>query len=241
MNLRTKLSLGYSIFVAAILVLGGWSAWWLHEMSGVTRQILSHNYDSVVAAQDMKDSLERQDSAAVFLLLGLSERAQAEMRDYRQRFDEAFEKAAHNITEPGESQLIEVIRRDRDEYYRTLSAFSALPTTNAARDNFYFQRLEPLFHRLRGRCDELLRLNQSAMLAKSDAAAKAAWRSFLLTMALAGTLGVLGIALAVMLAQMIVRPVRELTTATAKLAGGNLDVKAEVISRDEVGLLAVEF
>ncbi len=239
MNLRTKLLLGYSIFVVALLALGGWSAWRLREMSGVTRQILSHNYDSVVAAQDMKESLERQDSAAVFFLLGQQQRAQAQLHEHQRRFDIAFDKAAHNITEPGEAQLIETIRQDRAEYY---GQFEVLPlSSSASRNEHYFQQLEPVFHRLRGRCDELLHMNQSAMLAKSDAAAKAARRWFLITLGLAIALGALGVVLAILLAQMIVRPVRELTTATAKFAGGNLETKVEIDSRDELGLLAVEF
>jgi predicted negative regulator of RcsB-dependent stress response len=65
MSLRTVIT-RIPIFVVALLALGGWSAWRLREMSGVTRLILSHNYDSVVAAQDMKESLERQDSAGSF-------------------------------------------------------------------------------------------------------------------------------------------------------------------------------
>jgi NtrC-family two-component system sensor histidine kinase KinB len=238
MSLRTRLLLGYAIFVVALLALGGWSAWRLREMSGVTRLILSHNYDSVVAAQDMKESLERQDSAGVFLLLGQQERARAQLREHRVLFDAAFEKAAHNITEPGEAELIEKIRRERDEYYNRFDEFAASGT---AQTQFYFSQLEPLFHRLRAHCDELLRLNQSAMLAKSDAASKAAWRWFLMTLALAATLGALGVGLAVLLAQMIVRPMRELTKATARLAGGDLDAKVEINSRDELGLLAVEF
>src|SRR5262245_37114788 len=186
MRLRTKLLLGYSIFVIALLALGGWSAWRLGQMSGVTRLILSNNYDSVVAAQDMKESLERQDSAAVFFLLGRQRRAAAQLREHRQRFDAAFEKAAHNITEPGEDRLIEMIRGERDEYYRS---FDALPAGGSDQSEYYFGRLEPLFNRLRGHCDDLLRLNQSAMLAKSDAAAKVARRWFFMTLALAATLG----------------------------------------------------
>jgi two-component system, NtrC family, sensor histidine kinase KinB len=238
MSLRAKLLLGYSIFVAALLALGGWSAWRLREMSGVTRLILSNNYDSVVAAQDMKESLERQDSAAVFYLLGRQQRAEAQLREHRRLFDAAFDKAAHNITEPGEAQLIELIRRDRDEYYQL---FDRLSGPGSAQSEYYFRQLEPLFNRLRARCDELLRLNQSAMLAKSDAAAKAARRWFLMTLALVAMLGALGGGLAVLLAQMIVRPMRELTKATARLAGGDLDAKVEIGSRDELGLLAVEF
>ena len=125
MNLRTKLLLGYLIFVAALVVLGGWSAWRLREMGGVSRRIISNNYDSVVAAQEMKESLERQDSAALFALLGARDKAMAQLREHRARFDANFQKAENNITEVGEPEAIETIRRDRDTYYQLFDAFIA--------------------------------------------------------------------------------------------------------------------
>src|SRR5713226_3450210 len=73
MRLRTKLFIGYAGFVLAIGVLGAWSARTLNQMSAVSGRIISENYDSVVAAQDMKESPERQDSAALFDLLGQHE------------------------------------------------------------------------------------------------------------------------------------------------------------------------
>src|SRR6185436_7456350 len=109
MSLRTKLLLGYLVLVVALMVLGGWSALRLREMGGVSRRIISNNYDSVVAAQDMKESLERQDSAALFALLGAREKAEVQLREHRERFDADFQKAANNITEPGERDAIEAI------------------------------------------------------------------------------------------------------------------------------------
>ena len=92
-------------------------------MSAVSGRIIAENYDSVVAAQDMKESLERQDSAALFELLGQHDRARRQAAEHRARFDAAFDKAAANITEPGEREVIEAIRRGRDEYYRRFDAF----------------------------------------------------------------------------------------------------------------------
>jgi len=90
MSVRTKLLLSYLIFVVALLLLGGWSALRLRDMGGVSRRIISNNYDSVVAAQEMKESLERQDSAALFALLGAREKAMAQLREHRKRFDDNF-------------------------------------------------------------------------------------------------------------------------------------------------------
>lgn len=239
MNLRNKLLLSFLIFIAALVALGGWSAWRLRELGGVSQRIMANNYDSVVAAQDMKESLERTDSAALFLLLGDRDQALAQFNQHCDRFDAAFEKAANNITEPGEPQIIESLRSGRNEYYRRFEAFIAEGEKRQFGD--YFQRLEPLFNQLRADCDQLLQLNQRAMAAKSDEAAGVARREFLFTLLLAGALIGAGLALAILLANGIVRPVRELTATAAKIAGGDLAAKTEITSRDEIGILAAEF
>jgi PAS domain S-box-containing protein len=256
MSLRTKLLAGYLVFVAALIVLGGWSAWRISEMGDVSRRIISNNYDSVIAAQEMKESLERQDSAAVFALLGARERAVAQMREHRVRFDANFQKAANNITEPGESEVIETIRKDRDVYYQLFDSFlmrvnvtegSAQRASPVVRDEEsaerreYFTKLEPQFNKLRGDCDHLLQLNQRAMLAKSEAAGRVARRWFYLTLLMAAVLVGAGLALAFFLANRIVKPLQELTATTVKIAGGDLDAKVEVTSHDEVGVLAAEY
>jgi PAS domain S-box-containing protein len=239
MNLRNKLLLSFLIFIAALVALGVWSAWRLRELGGVSQRIIAHNYDSVIAAQDMKESLERMDSAALFLLSGNRDRATAQFNEHRARFDAAFEKAAGNITEPGEADVIDAIRGDREEYYRRLEAFSTEGERRQPAE--YFQRLEPQFNKIRAELNQLLQLNQRAMLAKADVAAGAARREVLYTLALAGALGAAGLALAFLLANGIVRPVRELTATAAQIAGGNLDAKARIASRDEIGILAAEF
>src|ERR1041384_1918701 len=119
MRLQSKILFSYLIFVAALVVVGGWGAWRLREMGGVSRRIIANNYDSVVAAEEMKESLERQDSAAVFALLGAHDKALTQLREHRARFDQDFQKAANNITEVGEPAAVEAIRKDRDTYYRT--------------------------------------------------------------------------------------------------------------------------
>jgi len=125
MSLRARLLTGYGVFISALVLLGAWSAWRLHDMGKVSRRIISENYDSVVAAQEMKESLERQDSAALFALLGARERALTQLREHRARFDQNLQKAANNITEVGEPSAVEAIRQDRDVYYHRFDSFIA--------------------------------------------------------------------------------------------------------------------
>ncbi len=238
MKLRTKLLLGYGGFVLALAVLGAWSARTLSQMSAVSGRIIAENYDSVVAAQDMKESLERQDSAALFDILGQRERARRQIADHRDRFDAAFEKAAANITERGEAEIIAAIRADRDAYYRLFDAFVTADSDRTAR---YFRELEPQFNRVRADCDRLLHVNQEAMRRKADAAAAIARRWFLITLVLAIALMAAGIAVEIRLSSAISGPVRQLTAATTRMAAGELDTEVPVTSADEIGSLAVGF
>ena len=236
MSLRARLLTGYGVFISALVLLGAWSAWRLHDMGKVSRRIISENYDSVVAAQEMKESLERQDSAALFALLGARERALRQLREHRARFDQNLQKAANNITEPGESDAIATIQRDREIYYQRFDSFNAKPSADE-----YFTQLEPQFNKLRADCEHLLQLNQRAMLAKSEAAGGVAELWFYRTLLIAGVLVAAGLFLAFFFANRIVGPIRELTATTAKIAGGDLNAKVSISSRDEVGLLAAEY
>ena len=238
MKIRTKLLVGYAGFVLALGVLGAWSARTLSQMSAVSGRIISENYDSVVAAQDMKESLERQDSGALFDLLGEHQRARRQIAEHRARFDAALAKAAANITERGEPEQIDAIRRDRDEYYRRLDAFLAADASDKSR---YFDSLEPQFNQVRSQADALLHLNQEAMRRKADEASRIARRWSFVTLALALALMAAGIAVEVGLSNAILGPVRQLTVAITRVAGGDLDAAVHVRSADEIGTLATGF
>jgi signal transduction histidine kinase len=238
MTLRTKLVAGYAGFVLALGVLGAWSARTLSQTSAVAGRIIAENYDSVVAAQNMKESLERQDSAAVFDLLGEHARAQSQLATHRQRFDAALAGAAANVTEPGEQQVIDAIRSGRDDYARAFESFLVAPGNRTAR---YFSDLEPRFNVLRADCDRLLQLNQQAMRRKADEASRVARRGFVVTLGLVLVLMTAGIAIEVSLSNAILGPVRQLTEATTRVAAGDLSTAVPVRSGDEIGRLAAGF
>lgn len=248
-NLRTRLLLGFAVFVAALIVFGAWSAWHMWRMSALSQRIIAENYDSVVAAQDMKESLERQDSAGLFTLLDRPDRTVPPLGEHRARFDAAYSRAAANITEPGEADVVQTIGRTRDDYYRRFDRLlldvrtGGTPgqTPSRAAVEEYFRQLEPVFSDLRAQCDRLLALNQDAMRRKAAEASTLARRWFLATLATALTLAVGGLAFAILLSNSIVRPVRQLTAATSRVAAGDLDTVVDVRSGDELGVLAARF
>jgi HAMP domain-containing protein len=237
-SLRTKLLIGYATFTAALVVLGAWSARALSQMSAVSGRIIAENYDSVVAARDMKESLERQDSAASFELIGQHERALGPAARHRAGFDAALEKAAHNITEVGEADIIAAIRRSRDDYAR---AYDEFLRAGGDRHALYFEQLDPRFAALNDQCDRLLHVNQEAMRRKAAVASQTARRWSIYVFAFAFVLVSGGVGGALALSASILRPVRQLSAAIAGMAGGDLDATAEVSTHDEIGALAEGF
>ena len=249
MTLRSRLLLGLSAFVGALIVLGGLSAWHLWRMSALSERIIAENYNSVVAAQDMKESLERQDSAGLFVLLDRWDRALPQLREHRERFDAAYKRAAANITEPGEAEVVNAIGRNRDAYYRSFDRFLRDVRGDGSPDQHlrgaaveeYFRQLEPLFTELRGQCDRLLNVNQDAMRRKAAEAAILARRWFLTTLGTALVLVISGIGFAILLSNSILSPIRQLTDATSRVAAGHLDTVVDIHSGDELGVLAAQF
>lgn len=240
MNLHARLLLGFGPFIVALLGLGAWSALRLGEMGDNSRLIIADNYESVIAAQQMMESLERQDSAVTYFLFSQGERGQKLLPEQRRRFDEAFDKAARNVTEKGEAEVVDSLRRRRGDYYRIVDEFLAR-RPGPGEPAGYLDRLEPPFDRLRADCERLLSLNQEAMLARSAAAEASAGRSMQLTVALAGGLVAAGLLLAFLLANRFVRPLRELTETSRRIAGGDLQARSTIASHDEIGILAAEF
>ena len=70
MTLRQKLALGFGGLLIIVTVGGIHSALQLKELGHSVDVVLRENYESVLACQDMKESLDRMDSGAVFMVLG---------------------------------------------------------------------------------------------------------------------------------------------------------------------------
>ncbi len=71
------------------------------ELGHVSQTILQDNYRSVLAAERMKEALERIDSAAVFIGLGERAKGLAQAQENRPRFESELQVQENNITEVG--------------------------------------------------------------------------------------------------------------------------------------------
>ncbi len=66
--------------------------------------ILRENYQSVIACQNMKESLERIDSGALFILSGYEKEGREAIDGNVPEFEKALQIELNNITLPGEGE-----------------------------------------------------------------------------------------------------------------------------------------
>ena len=75
-----------------------------------SQTILKDNYRSVLAAQRMKEAIERMDSAALFLVAGQRQKALEQSEKNRPIFEAELKIQEGNITEAGEKEFTDKLR-----------------------------------------------------------------------------------------------------------------------------------
>jgi signal transduction histidine kinase len=242
-SLRRKLAFSYGLLIIIILAVSAWGIYHLVNLGRAIDVILVNNYKSILAVENMKDALERQDSSALFFIAGHIDQARLQFAANVERYSQEFDIASNNITEPGEDVIIADIASKYEAYRQGLDRFinsneSRQPSDLSA---IYFERLEPGFLGVKDRLDDLLHLNQQAMLDANERALSKSWRAQISTAALAGLALIVALVFAWRFTGYVVDPISSLTEKAKRIGEGDLDQHIDIQSQDEIGILAAEF
>jgi signal transduction histidine kinase/HAMP domain-containing protein len=238
-SIHGRLRLGFGAVAAAFVLLAIAAVASLDRLGGAVATILRENYASVVHCQEMTTALERQDSAALFAATGRRDIAGPMLSQNRLGFEDALAREEHNITLPGEGELVREIRALSIDYQRRVDAILALPQSE--QQDAYFRELLPRFSALSDRIARVRRLNQESM-ERADRDAKdlaRRTRDAALVASIAGVLLLFGFAYR--LPQTIARPLGALTRSAKEIGEGNLDVSVEEPELAELSDLAKAF
>ncbi|HEY2729096.1 MAG TPA: ATP-binding protein [Polyangia bacterium] len=240
MSLKAKLLLAQTPLALALVLLGIFSSAVTTRLGMQARLILADNYRSVLAAQRMKDSLERINAAALFLLAEHEDDARAEIARHRRKFDEELATQEGNITEAGEAAVTRQLRQAWNRYAQVLAAYETLGE-RPARDPAYFSRLAPAFARVNQLEDQILAINQDAMVRKVERAERRAREFDRLVVGAVVLALALGLLSSVWLTTRMLRPLGVVAAAVRRFAGNDLKARATVRGHDEIATVAVEF
>ena len=210
-----------------------------HSIEGILRD----NYDSVIAAENMKESLERQDSAATFFLAGQTQKARGQYQVNWPLFQHWADVESHNITEVGEQQMSNDIGRQFPAYRQAIERllYARPPMPPSRQRAFYFLKLEPAFLRLKQRAQDVLNVNQAAIV-RADRRAKAdARRASLTGLGLTVAALLLALFLAGRTIRDVLTPLRTFARQAEEIGAGHLDQRIALPRQDEIGALATSF
>ena len=242
-SLRRKLTFSYGLLIITIFAVSAWSIHHLVQLGRAIDVILINNYKSIIAAENMKEALERQDSAAMFFIAGHEDKARQQFEASSRSFRQEFEVAANNITEPGEPEIVADIDSKYRAYRSHLEEILKPPSTitSAEQSKIYFERQEPEFLALKAKLDDLLHLNQQAMVAANNRAISVSRRAEISTAATALLAITMALIFAWRFTRYVVDPISALAGKAKRIGEGDFEQYISVSSRDEIGVLAAEF
>ncbi len=245
MTLKKKILIGYGIAFIVMGLVVAWAVLNLVSLGRASDAILRENYRSILAAENMIDALERQDSAVLLLFLGDPETGAGQFRENEARFLEWLARAKDNVTVPGEGKLIQDIEAEYAHYRRQFSAWTAAGTNHKPPDRtlhrYYLETVYLPFVRVRQDCRQLRHLNEAAMYKASERAGSVSNRAIWSTVIFAGSALIIALSFSLFLSGRIVRPLLLFMEAARKITSGDYAVRVPVETRDELGLLAEEF
>lgn len=210
MSIKSKISVTLAFLFGIILLLGGLGAYYLNQLSNDSQAILQDNYISLEYDSNMQRALA-----------ALAQKQTLDSEDVA-NFDENLKKQQANVTEVGEQEATNTLRREFDRFRR------------GATDSTTVWRMQESLFRL----DDI---NRQAIVRKNEVAKQTA-KDALVWLAVVGTICFLIVlSLIVNFPGYIANPLRELTRGIQQVTSRNFEERLNFSSSDEFGELAQSF
>ncbi len=240
-SIRQKLLLGFGGLLLIVAAMGLLTIRQIDSLGGAIDVILKQNYRSVVACQEMSESLDHIDSGVLFTFTGHYDEGMKSIREHNQGFLKALQVELGNITLPGEHQKAMQIKTLFTEYTAVISLVTDPAVSLSERQKRYFSDLLPLVHRMKLLTGEVLEMNQSNMQRANNTAwlmAASAHNNVLFAIIASAVIALL---FSYQSHRWILMPIKKLIASAEEIRKGNLDLVLDTTSNDEIGQLSGSF
>ena len=240
-GIRKKLLMIFGAFIVFIVVISSFTFVHIDRLGKAINVILRENYRSVAACQDMKESLERIDSGALFVLLGNEHEGRRLVAIHSEKFASALDVELGNITLPGEKDKAEQIRSLFGAYIRSVSDVLRPDLSPEKRKHRYFSTIQPKFHGINEAAQAILDMNQKNMSDASESAKKLAVKTHRSIVTVIAVAICIAIIFSILARRWILLPITRLTESVNEIREGNFDLVIETGAMDEIGRLSEAF
>lgn len=242
-TLKGKISL-ICIYLAILnMIVGFFSVSNLYRLSKGIDGLMTDNYKSINALNEMVSSLERQDYAIMIYTKIDKQQGLSLFSENSREFKSWYDIESNNVTETGEGDKVKLINKlylKYDELFLSLQKLTTSETEMSAIDD-HISSLTQLSGNIRNEINELIRINEDAMFTSKDLVTDSALHSMFVITAIISIVSIGGLITAVYLAGRILKPIYELKKTIKAVKAGNINQFAVTSSNDELGELIYEF
>ncbi len=242
-SIRSKIVWTFALLVVLNLAAGFWSIYNFYVMGTTVATILNENYRSVLAAEKMVQSLERQDNALLAASEGEDASAGGGFNENKELFFYWYEQAVRSVLPPSQQSLRDSIQFAYRHYAVLADSMDARIQQGAFDDakHYYYEVVRPTSDHLRDLCFSLFEINQNEMYKTPARTHAIANQSAYGTLVASIITMVLSIIATAWLSKVVIKPAEQLTDTVKQIGKGKLDLKIDVLSNDEIGQLSREF
>ncbi|HNW34470.1 MAG TPA: histidine kinase dimerization/phospho-acceptor domain-containing protein, partial [Candidatus Ozemobacteraceae bacterium] len=239
MRVKTKLLIAMIPTILALICVGMLATATISDLGLHSQRILKDNYRSVLAIQRITNGIERLDSGILFCLSGKAPEGAGMIREFRPLVEAEIRIEESNVTESGEAELARRLRKQWTTYLENYDGAVGLGS-DTLRERYYAS-IYPVFNEFKKTAEEILTLNQEAMVRKSEDVKEHGHIVTRLMILLSILASLIGIVTTMFIGQKILRPLNILSLAARRVGQGDLEVRTILEENDEFADLAREF
>ena len=243
-TLRAKILTGYIVVILIMICVMIWSLYNFNRLNESFRILISQNYSSIVAADNMVRELDNQVNG-LFLIFSREDpvAGNAQFQKAKNDFFSWFDKARVAASSPEEIAILDSLNDQYEVFKTEVSYMIASPEnypTNVGHEDEYTKAIN-LISKIKGRCYQLFETNH-AFIGRTEESVQSITRIAAFTMLFLAILGtVLSLVFSTKFSEFIVKPVKDLTRSVKHISAGNFDQVINTDDSDEIGVLADEF
>jgi PAS domain S-box len=242
-TLKGKISLVYMSLVVLIAIVGITASVNLYNLSRSIDGLMIANYKSINAVNNMIEAIERQDSAMLIYINVDSQKGKDMFAENTEEFLKWYNIEAGNITEDGETALVNSIKNSYNGYVKAFLDLQDIRSSQGVDKAAYLYdtKIMQEFNFTKSELKQLSLLNEKAMFAGKDKAKKNSQDSMYLVIVLSIVAIIGGFIVSRFFTNRFLMPISFLTQTMKLVKAGDLKQKANIYMKDEIGELALEF
>lgn len=165
-KLKWKIFGSFSLLIGLLIAAGVVSIVEFRLLSNTFTGAIENNYKSILASKKMIESLEREDSGILLMIIGEQEEGYLTYKAADSTFQSEFIIAKNNITEQNEEDAIRIIEKSYQQYKQHFQLFLSNPT-HSDKLQWYKTDIHPDFLTIKNEVGNLMDLNQNSLYSTS--------------------------------------------------------------------------